>query len=580
MVETNRTLIVQMLDKDMIDLIEKLTTTIIHIQKEIGMGVTNVVNLITTNPTDIGQEGSAIENAKCNDFLKIVHTNAQSILGHILEIQLMLEEQKIDILCISETWLYPYISDTFIHIPEYNIYREDHGRGGGVCLYIRNYLKVTELKFGIEKQEGVEDKWVSVQHRKFPSIIVGCVYRHPKAAVTSFNYISDVFKEVILRNKPIFIYGDFNDDLLKKENKLGKLIKNLRFDQIVDKPTRITSTSASLIDLVITNSKYMIRKSEVTPSSIADHENILTLLNVRKPKRQTIFKTFRCLKNYFQETLCSLLMNNVHILNQILSTDNVSKQVEVLTNVFTSCVDMCAPVVTREVTRPPAPWISDTIKETIMVRDNVKKKLKNQRENTQLRETHKELKKKVNSMLTDSRRQYYKQEFKNAKGDMAATWKITNNMLFNRINSDTNKLNCDTKDDLQRKAEEFNEFFAEVGRKTFEKTQEELHNRMPLETDPIIPHSRVDSFKPRPVDCNTVILVIKDLKETNAFGSDVWGCTNKSQLQRVQKLQNFAARVAVGNVRKFEHVTPHLKELEWLKIRDQYTLDMCTMLFA
>ncbi|KAK7084119.1 hypothetical protein SK128_004710 [Halocaridina rubra] len=27
----------------------------------------------------------------------------------------------------------------------------------------------------------------------------------------------------------------------------------------------------------------------------------------------------------------------------------------------------------------------------------------------------------------------------------------------------------------------------------------------------------------------------------------VWGCTNKTQLQRIQKLQNFAARVAVGN---------------------------------
>ncbi|KAK7073296.1 hypothetical protein SK128_022737 [Halocaridina rubra] len=28
----------------------------------------------------------------------------------------------------------------------------------------------------------------------------------------------------------------------------------------------------------------------------------------------------------------------------------------------------------------------------------------------------------------------------------------------------------------------------------------------------------------------------------------VWGCTNKTQLQRIQKLQNFAARVAVCNV--------------------------------
>ena len=144
---------------------------------------------------------------------------------------------------------------------------------------------------------------MSVQHKKFPSIIVGCVYRHPKAPVTSFNYISDIFKEIILRNKPIFIYGDFNDDLLKKDNKMGKLVKNLSLDQIVDKPTRVTSMSASLIDLVITNAKYMIKKSEVAPSTIADHETILTLLSIRKPKKQTTFKTFRCMKNYSRNSL-------------------------------------------------------------------------------------------------------------------------------------------------------------------------------------------------------------------------------------------------------------------------------------
>ena len=432
----------------------------------------------------------------------------------------MIKEQNIDILCVSETWLYSYIRDAFIHIEGYNIYRQDQGRGGGVCLFVKNYLKVTELKLGIENHEGVEDKWVSVQHKKFPSIIIGCVYRHPKAPVTSFNYISDIFKEIILRNKPIFIYGDFNDDLLKKDNKMGKLVKNLSLDQIVDKPTRVTSMLASLIDLVITNAKYMIKKSEVAPSTIADHETILTLLSIRKPKKQTTFKTFRCMKNYSQETLYSLLMNNVHILNKILNTDNVSDQVEILTNVFISCIDTCAPVVTREITRPPAPWITDDIKETMKTRDRVKMKLKTQSSNVQLREIHKDLKKKVNSQLADRKKQHYKQEYKKAKGNIADTWKITNNMLFNGMNRDTNKLIFETKDDLMCKAEEFNDFFAEVGRKTFERTQEELRNRTPSETGHATPNINFNNFKPKPVDCNTVILVIKNLKDTNAFGSD------------------------------------------------------------
>ena len=256
-------------------------------------------------------------------------------------------------------------------------------------------MKVTEIHLGTEKQEGVEDKWISVQLRKFPSIIIGCVYRHPKAPVTSFSYILEIFKEVVLRNKPIFIYGDFNDDLLKKGNKMCKLIRNLNFDQIISKPTRITYTSASLIDLLITNAKYMITNSEVLPSPLADHETILTSLNIRKPKRKPIFKTFRCLKNYSQDTLCNLLMNKVDALNEILNTDNVSDQVGILTNVFTSCLDTCAPVVRREITRPPAPWMTDNIKETMKVRDKLKSDLKRQSKNIPLRERYKILRKKL-----------------------------------------------------------------------------------------------------------------------------------------------------------------------------------------
>ena len=80
-------------------------------------------------------------NIRYNDHLSIVHINAQSFLCHILEIEIMLNEQNIDILCVSETWMYPSIKDDFIHVPGYNIYRQDYGRGGGVCLLVKNHLK-------------------------------------------------------------------------------------------------------------------------------------------------------------------------------------------------------------------------------------------------------------------------------------------------------------------------------------------------------------------------------------------------------------------------------------------------------
>lgn len=79
------------------------------------------------------------------------------------------------------------------------------------------------ISLDIPRLAGVEDERVTVQCRKLPAIIVGCVYRHPKALVASFDYIEDVFKVICLRNKKVFILGDFSDNLLDKGNKLSKV---------------------------------------------------------------------------------------------------------------------------------------------------------------------------------------------------------------------------------------------------------------------------------------------------------------------------------------------------------------------
>ena len=64
-----------------------------------------------------------------------------------------------------------------------------------------------------------------------------------------------------------------------------------------------------------------------------------------------------------------------------------------------------------------------------------------------------------------------------------------------------------------------------------------------------------------------------------SYCSKIWGSANKTQMDRVQKLQNFAGRVALGGVRKRDHITPILKELNWLKVRVQCTYDLCIYIY-
>ena len=78
----------------------------------------------------------------------------------------------------------------------FNVYRCDYRRGGGTLIYVRNDLKVNRISADAEKANGVEDVWISIQHKKLPSLIVGCVYRHPKALASSFDYLKATFRNM------------------------------------------------------------------------------------------------------------------------------------------------------------------------------------------------------------------------------------------------------------------------------------------------------------------------------------------------------------------------------------------------
>ena len=64
-----------------------------------------------------------------------------------------------------------------------------------------------------------------------------------------------------------------------------------------------------------------------------------------------------------------------------------------------------------------------------------------------------------------------------------------------------------------------------------------------------------------------------------SYCSKIWDSTNKTQLQRIQKLQNFAARIALDNVKKYDRITPHINKLNWLKIENKYAFDICLYVF-
>ena len=78
---------------------------------------------------------------------------------------------------------------------------------------------------------------------------------------------------------------------------------------------------------------------------------------------------------------------------------------------------------------------------------------------------------------------------------------------------------------------------------------------------------------------NVILLVINALTFSKLFYcSTVWSGTSKQNINKLQLVQNFAARILIG-VKKYDHVSSALKELGWLSIERLLQLRDVTMVF-
>lgn len=154
---------------------------------------------------------------------------------------------------------------------------------------------------------------------------------------------------------------------------MTKLIKSNKLTQLVNKPTRVTHTSSTLIDLVITNKPSAVLSCDVVPQEIADNYLTSITVDIKKTKRLPIVRTFRHLDEYAKDNFFNYL-KTLNMFNLILNTDDINRQVDVFTSTFIKCLDACAPYVTNQLKHLFAPWMSDCLREAMNLRDDNKKK--------------------------------------------------------------------------------------------------------------------------------------------------------------------------------------------------------------
>ena len=126
---------------------------------------------------------SVIQDRERWDLPRIINLNAWSLnIEKRDELQIIVEEFNVSIVCVTESWFKEYITDDCVAIDVFYCERKDRldRRSGGVACYLRNSILYTRM--GTLEDPSLEVMWLKIMPRKLPRrfscIIVVCIYHY------------------------------------------------------------------------------------------------------------------------------------------------------------------------------------------------------------------------------------------------------------------------------------------------------------------------------------------------------------------------------------------------------------------
>jgi hypothetical protein len=297
--------------------------------------------------------------------LSIACLNINSLIAHIDQLRIFIHSLRsnIDVLAINETKLDSSITNNEISIRGYDVVRRDrqhHGRnGGGVCLYVKSNLNFKFIDDLANKD--LELIFVQISNPCSRPFLVGTWYRPPSFELHLFPLFQEIIDKIDTENSELYLPGDLNCDLLSQTPHANTLelldifdIYNLK--QHITEPTRVTSTSQSLLDLCITNTPDKIKVSAVLSLGISDHSLIYS---VRKSTWQRQFANSLTRKRHFKHFNDNEFLNDLNEVdwNEISSSDDPNVMWSMWLTNFTKILKH-APFKKKRIGKKKSPWIT------------------------------------------------------------------------------------------------------------------------------------------------------------------------------------------------------------------------------
>ena len=192
----------------------------------------------------------------------VVHQNIRSLWGKYEELEILLETEinNAEVLCFTEHWLNCHKIHA-ININNFtlaNAFCRKNSDHGGSCILVKQGVMAKELHSLNELGEEKSFELSVIELVRY-AIIVICIYRSPDGKIdTFFNKLEMSKQKQIVKHKTLIVSGDWNINFIQTSphtRDLNNMLLRYNLKHTVNVPTRITKTTATLLDVVITNEK-------------------------------------------------------------------------------------------------------------------------------------------------------------------------------------------------------------------------------------------------------------------------------------------------------------------------------------
>ena len=288
-----------------------------------------------------------------NNNFNVMHLNARSLNTNFSEINnyICSLDTSFDIIAVSETWFDNSVNVNDFYIPNYNATYTNrcNKRGGGVLIYVNKDIPFKKLEnYSVSMNELFEIVSIELQLQGCKNVIVSCVYRTPGSNMEQFTEYIEQYMKSINSNKTVYMCGDFNIDLLKHSTHNNtKLFLETMYSYgmlpLINKPTRVTENSATLIDNIFTNNCFKSHINAILCTDLSDHLPIVCSTDLGFKKNQ--HKMFKYTRKINEENIVAFKKSLESCKwDQILSCIDVNEAYTTFIGIFKNLYDAHFPL--------------------------------------------------------------------------------------------------------------------------------------------------------------------------------------------------------------------------------------------